>query len=167
LSRASVHLDCGKNLQRWRRVPSMAQSATMILLSTVKQPQQIGPWFGVRAWGGPSLFPSPMRGVWRAEMTRDLDYSQILPSVCPGVTLGLWVRRTCTGCVSPTGAPLAVSVRFRVSRCPDDAGPNSPHRLLRGPLGGGVTSPTRKYRIPPHRCDVSRGRPSLDGTMGI
>src|SRR5262249_6424986 len=44
---------------------------------------------------------------------------------------------------------------------------SSPLRgLTRRPLGGGITTPARKYRIPPHRCDVSRGRPSLDGTDG-
>src|SRR5262249_46740065 len=41
----------------------------------------------------PSVFPSPERGEWRAEATRDLDYSQILPD-CSGVTRGLRVRRT-------------------------------------------------------------------------
>src|SRR5262245_44294195 len=119
----------------------------------------------LRAWGGPSLFPSPMRGVWRAEMTRDLDCSQILPNVefgrdpWPTDPTHLYVMRLVNR------RATAVSVRFRVSRCPDDAGPNSPHRLLRGPLGGGETSsPARKYRIPPHRRDVSRRRPSLDGT---
>ena len=63
------------------------------------------PDFGSGA-GGPSLFPPPKRGVWRAEMTRDLDYSQILPVFDSGETHGLWVRRTCTGCVSSTDAPL-------------------------------------------------------------
>src|SRR5262249_4335416 len=44
---------------------------------------------------------------------------------------------------------------------------SSPLRgLTRRPLGGGTTPPARKYRIPPHRCDVSRGRPSVDGTDG-
>src|SRR5262244_645601 len=46
-----------------------------------------------RAREGPSLFPFPDRGEWRAEATRDLDYSQILPDRS-GVTRGLRVRRT-------------------------------------------------------------------------
>jgi len=39
-----------------------------------------------------------------------------------------------------------------------------PASLLRGPLGGEVTTHAREYRIPPHPGDVSRGRPSMDGT---
>src|SRR5262249_50597462 len=46
-----------------------------------------------RARESPSLFPFPQRGEWRAEATRDLDYSQILPDRS-GVTRGLRVRRT-------------------------------------------------------------------------
>src|SRR5262245_56590847 len=72
-------------------------------------------------------FPPPKRGVWRAEMTRDLDYSQILPAFNSGETLGLWVRRTCTGCVSPPGAPQRHPV-FRLSRQSDRAGVMVPRR---------------------------------------
>jgi hypothetical protein len=62
----------------------------------VKQPCGEGPCFHPGAGWPVSFSLPPKRGVWRAEMTRDLDYSQILPGVCPGVTRGRRVRRTCT-----------------------------------------------------------------------
>src|SRR5262245_45855137 len=72
------------------------------------------------------------------------------------------------GCARVCRRAIAVSVRFRVSRCTDDAGPNSPHRLLRVPLGGGITTPTLKYRIPLPLCGVPRRTPlAWNETMGI
>jgi hypothetical protein len=38
---------------------------------------------------------------------------------------------------------------------PGDDGAYTPASLLRGPLGGEVTTPAREYRIPPHQNDVS------------
>lgn len=38
---------------------------------------------------------------------------------------------------------------------PGDDGAYTPASLLRGPLGGEVTTPAREYRILPHQNDVS------------
>src|SRR5262249_38755750 len=61
--------------------------------------------------GEPVSFPVPQRGEWRAEATRDLDYSQILPARS-GATRGLRVRRTVP--VPPAIRPATRHYRFRV-----------------------------------------------------
>src|SRR6266545_1176069 len=103
-----------------------------------------------------SLFPPPMRGGWRAER-RSVRISPDGPGISRAVTHH-------TDAPASPDAPFAASVRFRVSRWPATRG-LTPASLLRRPLGGEVTTPARKYRIPPHPCDVSRRTP-LGGRDG-
>jgi hypothetical protein len=88
-------------------------------------------------------FPPPERGVWRAEMTRDLDCSQILPEACyrlggdpwptgPTHLYGMRLanrRATCGIC------PLS---RFSV---PGEAGAVPQRRCSRGRSGAGLRLP--------------------------
>src|SRR5262244_1807891 len=106
----------------------------------------------------PFLFLPPSRGGWRAERRM----FRITPGdpEAPGLTHQRMRPR-----LSTRHRGICPLSRFSVT---GRRGPiSSPLRgLTRRPLGGGITTPARKYRIPPHRCDVSRGRPSLDGTDG-
>src|SRR6266545_121725 len=99
-----------------------------------------------------SLFPPPMRGGWRAER-RSVRISPDGPGISRAVTHH-------TDAPASPDAPFAASVRFRVSRWPATRG-LTPASLLRRPLGGGVTTPARKYRIPFPSCGVPRRTPSL------
>src|SRR6266542_5723961 len=60
-----------------------------------REPTLRWPLTSVGRGGARLFFLPPKRGVWRAEMTRDLDYSQVLPKRFRlGVIRGRRVRRT-------------------------------------------------------------------------
>src|SRR5262249_13741867 len=104
------------------------------------------------------------RGVWRAEMTRDLDYSQILPVFDSGETLGLWVRRTCTRCVSPPGAPRRYPSAFAFLGARTMRGLTPRTVCSGGRSGAGKRLPHPQVPHPAPVVARPRGRPSLDGT---
>src|SRR5262245_52777443 len=109
--------------------------------------------------GGPpvlrSLFRPPMRGDG-APKGAVSGFRRTARRISPGGPLPGLTHHT-NASASPD-APLAVSVRFRVSRCPAMWG-LTPASLLQGPLGGGVTNSAREYRIPLPSCGVPRRTP--------
>src|SRR5262249_52581433 len=107
--------------------------------SIVIQPCFVGPRFG-QAWGLPVSFPIPpnVRGCGAPEQTRE-----------EGTRL--------------SSAPRAFPV-FAFDGAGPGAGPVVADGVLPGSARGCSCEPHPRVPVPPHPCDASRGRPSVDGT---